>query len=265
MSLNPQGPGKIEWTDFTFNPIQGCQHDCKWIATDGSMAQCYAMTMAQAYRSTTFMPQGFRHHYWHPDRLEEPLALKEPSRIFLDSFSDLMGHWVPDDQIERVIDVCRRASWHQFQVLTKNAPRLLKFTWPDNVWVGVSVPPSWMMGKKLSSNQKLAMLANSIHVLNRVEVPVRWLSVEPLSWNLGRFLKSAHVQWMVIGAATNGAKVYQPDPEWVREVHQVAETMGARVFYKGNLKGNAAAEPWREEYPEERREVAPRLVQQSLL
>ena len=37
----------------------------------------------------------------------------------------------------------QRASWHQFQVLTKRSQRLLELNdqidWPDNVWMGVSV------------------------------------------------------------------------------------------------------------------------------
>ena len=44
--------------------------------------------------------------------------------------ADLMGNWVQPGQIEQVLNVCALASQHTFQLLTKNAPRLLKFGSP---------------------------------------------------------------------------------------------------------------------------------------
>ncbi len=101
----------IEWTDFTWNVIGGCKHRCRWEMPDGSVAICYAEEVANALRSDKFYPQGFENHYYHPDRLTEPLKVKTPAKIFLDSMSDLMGHWVPDEQIEAVLDIARKAHW----------------------------------------------------------------------------------------------------------------------------------------------------------
>jgi len=57
--------------------------------------------------------------------------------------SDLFHESVPDDFIQQVFDVMRRASWHRFQVLTKRSERLLHINqsidWPENVWMGVTV------------------------------------------------------------------------------------------------------------------------------
>lgn len=129
----------IQWTDYTWNANAGCHHRCRWTMPDGSVAVCYAEEIANKF--TRAYPQGFENHYWHPRRLEEPLKLAEPAKIFLDSMSDLMGHWVPEDQIHAVIKITRQAYWHTFQLLTKNSPRLLQFDFPDNVWVGASSPP----------------------------------------------------------------------------------------------------------------------------
>ncbi|MGF1504420.1 MAG: DUF5131 family protein [Anaerolineae bacterium] len=145
---------------------------------DGSDAVCYAETIAQRLAQNAY-PHGFEHHYWRPDLLEQPLKVKTPSRIFLDSMSDLMGHWVPDEQIEQVLDSCRRAHWHSFQLLTKNAPRLLDFDFPPNVWVGGSVPPSQMFGRALSPHQQSRLLARMLDVLEQIEVPVCWMSLMP--------------------------------------------------------------------------------------
>jgi len=235
----------IEWTDYTWNPVGGCQHGCRWEMPDGSIAECYAETTAERVAQAAY-PYGFEHHYWRPEILTEPIQILKPSRIFLDSMSDLMGHWVEDEQIERVLDICAQADWHQFQLLTKNAPRLLKFQFPSNVWVGVSVPPSIMFGKRLSVSQQARMLHRMVETLHNVTATIRWMSIEPLSFDVSPLLRDSNLDWAIIGAATNGKKAYQPKPEWVRNVLQVLDEQGTRVFFKGNLEW----EPWREEFPE---------------
>lgn len=248
--------GGIEWTKtvlpdgseqrgYTWNPVRGCQHGCRWTMPDGTVAECYAETIAERVAQAAYV-HGFEHHYWNPHVLTEPLKLKTPAKIFLDSMSDLMGHWVPDEQVEQVLDICRQAHWHTFQVLTKNAPRLKQFEFPPNVWVGVSAPPSIMFGRPLSLAQQTRMLKTMLDVLSVVDVPVRWMSIEPLSFDIAPLLENSNLQWAVIGAATNGRLTYQPRPEWVQNVLDVLDAQGTSVFFKGNLEWS----PWREEFPE---------------
>ena len=238
------GPG-IEWTDYTWNPIGGCQHGCRWEMPDGSVAICYAEDVAEGVASPAY-PNGFAHHYWNPVRLQKPLKLKTPARVFLDSMSDVMGHWVPDEQIEQVLEVVRAAHWHTFQLLTKNAPRLLKFDLPPNLWVGVSMPPSIMFGKPLSEHQQRRMFAGCLGVLSKLKVPVRWVSFEPLSFDVAPLLDDdPPLEWAVIGAATNGRKAYQPESGWVSGLLSRLDERGIPVFFKGNLEWSL----WREEFP----------------
>lgn len=239
----------IQWCNYTWNPIGGCKHRCRWTMPDGSTAICYAEEVANNVARRAY-PHGFEHNYWHPARLNEPLNLKEPAKIFLDSMSDLMGHWVSDDQIKAVLDICNEAYWHTFQLLTKNAPRLLKFDYPENVWVGASTPPDFMWGKQLKHNQQVKMLSKTLDILSQIEAPITWMSVEPLSWNVAPIFKQYSVlQWVVIGAATNEKKVYQPEPENVWDLLGVLDEHKVPVFFKGNLMGNPAADPWREYFP----------------
>lgn len=249
--MNKQGKGKIEWCDLTWNVGQGCFHDCKWRMPDGQIAQCYAKSVAERWKSPSFMPDGFDKHYWHPDRLSEPLDFKKPSKIFLDSFSDLMGHWAPASEIRDVLDVCRRAHWHTFQLLTKNPRRLGQFTFPDNVWVGVSAPPTFMNGHELSADQQRRWLDTGLDALAKADAKVKWLSIEPLSFDIAPWIQESGFvpDWVVIGAASNGPRVYQPDPQWVWNLVDLFSAPGTPLFYKGNLRGNAAANPWREEFP----------------
>jgi protein gp37 len=212
---------------------------------DGTIAECYAETVAERVAQTSY-PHGFEHHYWRPEVLSKPLSLHKPARIFLDSMSDLMGHWVPDEQVNQVLDICRQAYWHTFQLLTKNAPRLKDFDFPSNVWVGVSAPPGFMFGKRLSLAQQARMLETMLKVLNDLKHgSVRWMSIEPLSFDIAPLLVDSNLQWAVIGAATNGMKAYQPRPEWVCNVLEVLDKQGTKVFFKGNLVWS----DWREDFP----------------
>ncbi len=247
MNKQYKSPSKrgIEWTDYSWNPVGGCQHGCRWEMPDGTIAQCYAETVAERVAQAAY-PQGFEHHYWRPELLEEPLKITKPSRIFLDSMSDLMGIWVSDEEVKKVLAICRQANQHTFQLLTKNAPRLARFDIPDNVWVGVSAPPSLMFGKRLTQELQSRMLRRMLDVLRKIDVPVKWISIEPLSFDIAPLLKNADLQWAVIGAATNGHKAYQPRPEWVEHVLEILDEQGTKVFFKGNL----IWEPWREELPD---------------
>lgn len=184
--------------------------------------------------------------------------LADKAKAELDSMSDLMGHWVPREQIEQVLAVCRETPQHQYQLLTKNAPRLLQFEFPDNVWVGVSAPPSEMMGKRLSVQQQSAMVRRQWEVMARVKAKIRWMSIEPLSFDIvGDFYGTglSHkppFEWFVIGAASNGRTIYQPHPAWVGGVVGYADLLHIPVFFKGNLRGNAAVATlgWRNAFPE---------------
>jgi protein gp37 len=260
--MNEQrAPHGIEWTrinrdgtklpGFTWNPVAGCQHGCEWRMPNGEIAVCYAETVAERLATRAY-PHGFAHHYWHPDRLSEPLAIKRPSGIFLDSMSDLMGPWVPDEQIQQVLDVCRAAHWHTFQLLTKNAPRLLQFKFPRNVWVGASSPPDFMHGKPLNRQQQEAMLEKIFDTLPRINVPVRWISFEPLSWDVSSIVKGSAgaIQWAVIGAASDGRKYFAPAEHDLRQLLDVLDALRVPVFFKGNMHSSEfASEHWREEFP----------------
>lgn len=219
---------------------------CAWKMPDGSVAECYAKTIAERVAQSAY-PDGFTGHYWRPEVLHEPLKLKKPARIFMDSMSDLMGSWVPAEQVEQVLDICRRAPHHTFQLLTKHASRLLDFILPDNVWVGVSAPPSFMFGKPLSFTQQKKFVQHQLTVLEQVRVPVRWMSIEPLSFDIAPLLVNSPLEWAIIGAATNGRMTYQPQQTWVEHLLCVLDAQGTQVFFKGNLEWPVSE--WREAFP----------------
>jgi protein gp37 len=243
-TIHPDGH---ESRGYTWNVPGGCKHRCRWEMPDGTVAICYAEAVAEGVARAAY-PEGFEHHYWHPERLEEPLKVTQPSRIFLDSMSDLFGHWVPAGQVEQVLDVCREASWHTFLSLTKNPIRMERFDFPANFWPGASSPPDWMHGGRLGRHHQERLLHKALAVLS--ELPddlVTWMSFEPLSWDVSGIVEQYPdaLRWAVIGAASSGRTYYQPEPGHVERLLAVLDGWEVPVFFKGNLEWS----PWREEYP----------------
>ena len=255
-------PGGIEWTrpygrrGYTINVVGGCTHGCRWEMPDGNIAQCYAKDIA--LRFTTAYPKGFEHIYWRPHLLKGPAKIKEPACFFIDSMSDLMDRHVEDWQVEAVLDMCRQSPQHIFQLLTKNAPRLLKFDFPPNVWVGVSTPPDWMHDpenyeKRLSDSAKEGYMYRALKVLSLIDVPVRWMSFEPLNMDFSEIVEANPnaLQWATVGAASDGRRLYPPDAMDFVFLMDELDSQNVPVFFKGNMKVlPSAARFWRAEFPE---------------
>lgn len=231
----------------TWNVCGGCFHRCQW-EINGILVECYAKGSAEGVASKAY-PEGFESYYWHSERLKEPLRFTESQKIFWNSMSDLFGSWVPASHIVQVIDIACKAEQHTFLSLTKNPLRMLEFDFPKNVWLGVSMPPDFMLGKKLVQSQKNGMLEKSLDTLQILveQGYVTWMSFEPLSWNVAEIVSrySNALKWAVIGAASGNGKKYQPEREHVIKLLEVLDCQDVPVFLKDNLEWN----PRREEFP----------------
>jgi protein gp37 len=209
----------IEWTDKTWNPTTGCNKvslGCK---------HCYAETVTK--RFTQHFPNGFEFTL-RPERLEEPRRWRKPSRVFVNSMSDLFHERMPDRFLEEVFQVMAECPRHVFQVLTKRHERLLELApeldWPRNVWMGVSV-----------ENQDYAHRAD---YLRRVPAAVRFLSCEPLLGPLRLDLEGIH--WVIVGGESG--RGHRPiEAGWVRAVRSQCREAGAAFFFKqwGGLRPKA--------------------------
>lgn len=253
------GSRGIEWADETRNRIGGCFHRCRWEMPDGTTAICYAEQLANNGVARGGYPRGFEHHYWRDGA--KITTGSDPLLIFCDSMSDLFGHWVPNDQVTAVLDELSNAPHHTYQSLTKAPGRLRLFLdhLPANLWVGVSSAPDHFMGNRLDNNQQVRFMQRALSALREVRnktTSLTWMSLEPVSWDMAHLFEDHPLDWVVIGAAMNDRKYFQPDPEHTRKLLDVFDATGTPVFFKGNIKptfergfDDPRLDRWREDFP----------------
>ncbi len=220
---------KIEWADYTWNPIKGlCPVDCK--LPDGK-SYCYARKM---YKRFGWNPRlGF-----NDDELWKPSGIKKPSRIFVCPTFELF-HSSTGEEIHIERDpVCEDAffgksqrDWifhviednpqHTFQILTK-LPRNIDREMPDNVWLGVSIMKEKDMWRYLE--------------IRKIPAKILFVSYEPLIGKIESNPPAA--DWIIIGRLTGHGNKYNPKKEWIQ--HIINRAKGWKepqpIFLKNNLK-----------------------------
>lgn len=249
----------IEWTDRTWNPTTGCDR------ISPGCDNCYALTLAKRLKAMgqakyqndgdprTSGP-GFGPTV-HPDTLDEPLRWRKPSRVFVNSMSDLFHQDVPDEFIADVFTTMGRAKRHTFQVLTKRPQRMAQvvnrlawrtpttaerldgdsgpraYLWGDgdanqghcggpsvllNVWLGTSI-----------ESDRYTWRADH---LRATPAAVRFLSLEPLLGPLPS-LDFTGIDWVIVGGESGpGARTMQLD--WVDDTLARCRDAGVPAFVK---------------------------------
>jgi len=201
MALNKT---RIEWTDFTLNPVTGCAHGC-WY--------CYANRMFKRF-GKSFEPT------YYPERLKDLKKAKPGSKIFICSVSDLFATWTKEEWRETVLSELEKYPHLTFQLLTKNPERIDGRQFGRHIWIGATVTnkdDTWMFKE-----------------IRRVKCGVRFFSFEPLLGDIGLMPEGFAVDWIIIGKLT-GSKRIPLDTKWVERIFWQANFEGIPVFVKNNL------------------------------
>lgn len=207
---------KIEWTEQTWNPVTGCTKvspGCK---------HCYAETMAKRLQAmgAPGYENGFKLSIL-PERLEQPLLRRKPTMYFVNSMSDLFQDGVPEEFIDKVMQVIEKTPQHTYQILTKRSENMRNYfinrEVPDNAWLGVSVED------KKYGKPRIADLV-------QIKAKTRFLSIEPLLEDLGRIrLKGIH--WVIVGGESGfGARPMKE--EWALRIKNQCLNAGVDFFFK---------------------------------
>lgn len=205
--MNKQGPGKIDYCDYTWNPISGCLHSCNY---------CYMRRMEKRF-------PGITEPIFHPRRLSKPMAKKNPAVIFAGSSGDMWGEWVNSEWIDDVLDITVFCPQHTFLFLTKNPGRYHGLNFADNCWLGTTV-------------DGLHFTTNNLSILSRIPHKNKWVSFEPLKAEIpNNILDSARwaAGWFVLGADSS-RRAEPPDTDWGIKIITAANVWGIPVFVKDN-------------------------------
>jgi protein gp37 len=262
----------IEWTrnddgtpGRTWNPVTGCTK------ISAGCDNCYAETIAERFRGTAAFPHGFDVRV-RSDKVNAPLKWRKPTRVFVNSMSDLFHADVDQEWIAEIFAVMAAARRHTFQLLTKRHARMRHllndpafvhkirhraqgkgldipdFTWPlPNLWLGVSV-----------ENQQWADIR--IPALLDTPAAIRFLSCEPLLGPVklplfeehddctcaggGEFPHESHcgltpgpawgdLHWVITGGES-GRKARPMAPQWATSLRDQCAAAGIPFFHKQN-------------------------------
>lgn len=206
---------KIEWTESTWNPTTGCSK------ISAGCANCYAEKMSKRLKSMGIpkYEKGFELSL-HEDCLSEPYNWKKPKVVFVNSMSDLFHEDISFDFIEKIFKVMNDNSQHIFQVLTKRAELLLKYSpklnWTSNIWMGVTVENSQVKSR--------------IDLLRQTKAAIKFLSCEPLISDLG-ILDLNKINWVIVGGES-GPKSRPIQEDWVVDIYNQCRESDIPFFFK---------------------------------
>jgi protein gp37 len=219
----------IGWCDKTVNYVWGCTHGCKY---------CYARKFARRYASemarlesnyinnltisrdtlgrilytngwgfTNNVGKWFRTYLNIYDNLNDfkPTLLtyklaqslpKKPQRIFLDSMSDV-ADWKPEWYEKILQKICENIQ-HTFIILTKRPEIYREYTFPHNVWLGVTA----------CTNKEIK--ERCYKLFNTVRNNKIFLSVEPMLEEIDQDLLLSDcnftLDWIIAGPETGNRK-----------------------------------------------------------
>jgi protein gp37 len=277
----------ISWTQFTWNCLRGCS-----IASPGCK-NCYAKRIAATFanRLKAQNPQSKNpfaefailvdgEARWTgkvaalPDKLLDPMKLKEPSLVFTASMSDMFHEDVPWAFLDQMFAVMYLCPQHTFQNLTKRHKEAYEYCSDPETPVRVAAAAEQLVGNERdrlahsrgarARQQSLLMeepvaavpwpLPNSwlgfsvendvwakrrIPWLKKTPAAVRWLSIEPLIGELSDEALEllAGLDWAVVGGES-GLNYREMQMAWARRIKNKAVQLDLAFFYKQDSAPN---------------------------
>jgi len=206
---------KIEWTEATWNPTIGCDK-----VSDGCK-NCYAELMAR--RLQAMGVKGYENGFEFtlmPDRIQQPLKIKKPTKFFVNSMSDLFHEKIPYSYLDTIFEVMENTPWHTYQILTKREKIMTDYLknkkLPANIWLGVTVED--------------VFTKNRIDYLRNIQAYIKFISMEPLLENPG-VLNLSNIHWAIVGGES-GFKARPMEKEWVLNIKNQCEQQKTAFFFK---------------------------------
>jgi len=219
--------GNVEWASWTWNPVTGCNHGCKF---------CYAREIAHSPRmENAGYPFKFEPAF-HEYRLTAPKNTSVPStedqrdgRVFVCSMADLFGKWVPEEWIEAVFSACLESPAWEYLFLTKWPARYSQMPLLQRAWYGASI-----------IKQSDVLRVQDCMVAFNAPGCVKWISLEPLLEPIA-FSDLSWCDLVVIGSQTSTNQPdgpvpeFAPEFEWIVDIVNQCRDAGVPYYLKPNV------------------------------
>lgn len=202
---------KIDWCDYTFNPVWGCRNNCDY---------CYARRLNERFH--------FIDDYSIPTWIESNFQKefpKTPSKIFVGSVSDI---WFWENLwLTVVLNKIKEYPQHIFIFLTKFPFIYREIEFPLNCWLGVS--------DEGHGSYPISTVYNMIP-------NIKFVSFEPLLTPIvlasqDNYLKWVDFDWIIVGAETGNRKgKITPKNYWIKEIRDYCLVRNIPLFEKESLK-----------------------------
>ena len=198
---------KIEWCDYSINPIKGyCPHDCPY---------CYSHRMYNRF--------GWDRKLRFDESVFKGLkTIKEPSRIFVGSMIDLnhpaVISWSPFC-LDKIVHECELFPQHTFITLTKFPRNINGYSFPKNWWIGTTIDGNYRYTKyppplsNFTGKNKIFVSFEPILDASVTLVEIKWYD------------------WIIIGGKFPGP-VHKK--EWIDDILRRADDLNIPVFIKKN-------------------------------
>lgn len=229
---------KIEWCDFTWNAVWGCNTGCPY---------CFARRIAKrfSYRMTIKEDNYKNNPYYtsseicmeldswlynfKPTWLESNFHRKFPKkskRIFVNSMSDIW--WWKPEWMERVLERIKEYPQHTFMFLTKWVHKYvyIKYHYPENCWLGVT------------ATTPEALKFCNVHTLPKNRLT--FVSIEPILESFNQIwldIIESNFDWIIVGAETGSRpEKVVPEYDWILDINNYCVLRNIPLFEKNNLK-----------------------------
>jgi len=198
---------KIEWADYTWNPITGCT------SVSAGCQICYAKEMTKRFEAKWGDFETIR---FHRERLDEISKLKKPSNIFVCSMGDFFHEKVQLKWQDQVHNVIINNPQHNFLILTKRPENIKGKEFPKNLWLGISIESDAVYDRFL--------------IFENMPIENKFISFEPLIDN-AYIVHLKNFKWIIVGGET-GKNARPIKKEWVDNIYNTCVKLNIPFFFK---------------------------------
>jgi protein gp37 len=231
---------KIDYLDYTWNPIMGCLNGCNYCWARNRIAPRLAHNCQKCGQ---FIP------HFHRERLNEIDRIKMPSIIGVNFMADTWGLQVSPEWRDEIFNKISKSpihKFHKFVILTKQPQNILecKNTF-SNLWVGISITKEneikrWdiLAGKDFIRHKFIAFEP----LLEYIDIP----SLFPLVGH------RPMPEWIIIGAMTGmGSKSKEHSQEMCQKSLKTLLELNHKYRPPVFVKDNCGIKNAPKEYPKE--------------